>query len=171
MMPSRGLDTPETYLNPERASLLQKLQLGTADYVYNKGLTLNQFALNGTWTATKQYVTPAGSGATVRGDFQAQHVYLVLTSEGNRPRRVKLLLNGRPLTKHEQVVFAALAAHGRDGHPDGRGAPRRRRLRLHVRVAGRSHGLAAACAASDDGVVGLPNLHDETDHRVAVTQT
>ncbi len=85
MMPSRGLDTPETYLNPERASLLQKLKLGTADYVYNKGLTLNQFALNGTWTATKQYITPAGSEATIRGDFQAQHVYLVLTSIGRPP--------------------------------------------------------------------------------------
>ncbi len=102
MMPSRGLDTPETYLNPERASLLQKLQLGTADYVYDKGLTLNQFALNGTWTATKQSITPAASGATIRGDFQAQHVYLVLTSAGDRPRRVKLLLDGRPLTTHEQ---------------------------------------------------------------------
>jgi cytochrome c biogenesis protein CcdA/thiol-disulfide isomerase/thioredoxin len=99
MMPSRGLDTPETYLNPERASLLQKLQLGTADYVYDKGLTLNQFALNGTWTATKQSITPAGSGATIRGAFQAQHVYLVLTSAGARPRRVTLLLNGRPLTR------------------------------------------------------------------------
>jgi hypothetical protein len=102
MMPSRGLDTPETYLNPQRASLLQQLKLGTADYVYNKGLTLNQFALNGTWTTTKQYITPADSQATVRGDFQAQHVYLVLTSVGDRPRRVKLLLDGRPVTAHEQ---------------------------------------------------------------------
>jgi cytochrome c biogenesis protein CcdA/thiol-disulfide isomerase/thioredoxin len=102
MMPSRGLDTPETYLNPERASLLEQLKLGTADYVYTKGLTLNQFVLNGTWTATKQYVTPAGSEATVRGDFQAQHVYLVLTSAGQRPRRVKLLLGGRPLTPREE---------------------------------------------------------------------
>ncbi|HEY3771829.1 MAG TPA: cytochrome c biogenesis protein DipZ [Solirubrobacteraceae bacterium] len=102
MMPSRGLDTPETYLNPERASLLEQLRLGTADYVYTKGLTLNQFVLSGTWTATKQYVTPAGSEATVRGDFQAQHVYLVLTSAGQRPRRVKLLLGGRPLTPREE---------------------------------------------------------------------
>ena len=102
LMPSRGLDTPETYLNPERASLLEPLKLGTADYVYTKALTLNQFVLNGTWTATKQYVTPAGSEASVRGNFQAQHVYLVLTSADNQPRRVKLLLNGRPLTSREQ---------------------------------------------------------------------
>jgi cytochrome c biogenesis protein CcdA/thiol-disulfide isomerase/thioredoxin len=102
MMPSRGLDTPETYLNPQRSSLLQKLQLGTADYVDDKALTLNQFALNGTWTTTKQYITPADAQASVRGTFQAQHVYLVLTSVGDRPRKVKLLLNGRPITRSEE---------------------------------------------------------------------
>ncbi len=102
MMPSRGLDTPETYLNPERSSLLQRLDQGTAVYTYSKALTLNQFALNGSWTATKQYITPASGQATIRGSFQAQHVYLVLTSVGDRPRRVQLLLNGRPLTAAEE---------------------------------------------------------------------
>jgi hypothetical protein len=102
MMPSRGLDTPETYLNPERSSLLQRLDQGTAVYTYSKALTLNQFALNGSWTATKQYITPASGQATIRGSFQAKHVYLVLTSVGDRPRRVQLLLNGRPLTAAEE---------------------------------------------------------------------
>jgi thiol-disulfide isomerase/thioredoxin len=102
MMPSRGLDTAETYLNPSRANLVQKLYPGTAAYAYTKSLTLDQFALNGTWTATKQYITPASGTASVRGDFQAQHVYLVLTSEGDRPRKVGLLLNGRPLTSAEE---------------------------------------------------------------------
>jgi cytochrome c biogenesis protein CcdA/thiol-disulfide isomerase/thioredoxin len=102
MMPSRGLDTPETYLNPSRASLLQKLYPGTAVYTYSRALTLNQFALNGSWTATKQFITPASGSATIRGAFQAQHVYLVLTSVGDRPRRVGLLLNGRPLRQSEE---------------------------------------------------------------------
>jgi cytochrome c biogenesis protein CcdA/thiol-disulfide isomerase/thioredoxin len=102
MMPSRGLDTPETYLNLERASLLEKLSPGTAAYSYSKALTLNQFALNGPWTATRQFITPAGAGATIRGAFQAQRVYLVLTSTGDRPRRVGLLLNGRPLRPGEE---------------------------------------------------------------------
>src|SRR5579875_243719 len=65
MMPSRGLDTAETYLNPSRADLVQKLSLGTGDYSDTQALTLDQFALNGTWTATRQYITPAGSEATI----------------------------------------------------------------------------------------------------------
>jgi cytochrome c biogenesis protein CcdA/thiol-disulfide isomerase/thioredoxin len=102
LMPSRGLDTGETYLNTERQDLLQRLRAGTTGYRYRRPLTLNQFALNGTWTATRQDITPAGAEATVSGDFQAEHVYLVLTSVGGRPRRVKLLLDGRPLRPSEE---------------------------------------------------------------------
>ncbi len=103
MMPSRGLATGETYLNPARdQQLVQPLRLGTADYVDATRLTLGQFALGGTWTATRQYITPAGAQATIRGAFQARYVYLVLTSAGGRPRRVKLLLAGRPLTPAEE---------------------------------------------------------------------
>jgi cytochrome c biogenesis protein CcdA/thiol-disulfide isomerase/thioredoxin len=103
IMPSRGLATGETYLNPARdQQLVQPLRLGTADYVDATRLTLGRFALGGTWTATRQYITPAGAQATIRGDFQARHVYLVLTSAGDRPRRVKLLLAGRPLTPAEE---------------------------------------------------------------------
>jgi cytochrome c biogenesis protein CcdA/thiol-disulfide isomerase/thioredoxin len=104
--PSRDLDTEETYLNPQRSDLEQPLHSGTADYSYTKTLTLDQFALNGTWTTTKQYITPAAGQASISGDFQAQHVYLVLTSKGDRPRRVKLLLDGRPLTPAEEGTDA-----------------------------------------------------------------
>jgi cytochrome c biogenesis protein CcdA/thiol-disulfide isomerase/thioredoxin len=102
IIPSRDLDTPETYLNPQRAELVQPLKKGTYPYSDTQRLTLDQFALNGTWTASSQYITPAGSKATVSGDFDAQHVYLVLTSQGDRPRKVHLLLDGRPLTAGEE---------------------------------------------------------------------
>jgi cytochrome c biogenesis protein CcdA/thiol-disulfide isomerase/thioredoxin len=94
IIPSKGLDTAETYLNPQRADLVQPLKKGTYAYSYTKRLTLDQFALNGTWTASSQSITPASSQATVSGDFDAQHVYLVLTSQGDRPRKVHLLLSG-----------------------------------------------------------------------------
>jgi hypothetical protein len=43
-------------------------------------------------------VTPAGPGTTIQAGFKAQHVYLVMTSAANRPRRVQVLLDGHPST-------------------------------------------------------------------------
>jgi cytochrome c biogenesis protein CcdA/thiol-disulfide isomerase/thioredoxin len=100
-MPSRGLATDETYLNPQRADLAAPLKLGTHDYVSVSHPTLNEFSLGGTWTASTQSITPANADATITGAFQAQHVYLVLTSAGNQPRTVHLLLDGKPLTAAE----------------------------------------------------------------------
>jgi cytochrome c biogenesis protein CcdA/thiol-disulfide isomerase/thioredoxin len=115
IMPSEGLATPETYLDPKRAALaeppafVQLPRLGTHAYS-GRVDALNRFALNGTWTANAQSITPAGASATITGRFQAQHVYLVLTSDGNRPRRVHLLIDGRPLTRNEDGADV-----GRDG--------------------------------------------------------
>ncbi len=105
-LPSPGLGTPETYLDPKRAQLVQPLHVGTAIYAYHHALRLNQFALNGEWTASSQFITPAGASASVSGAFQAQHVYLVLTSVDGRPRRVHLLLDGRPLTASQEGADA-----------------------------------------------------------------
>jgi cytochrome c biogenesis protein CcdA/thiol-disulfide isomerase/thioredoxin len=101
VLPSQGLATDETYLNPQRADLAAPLTLGTHDYAAVSHPTLNEFSLGGTWTASKQSITPANVDATITGAFQAQHVYLVLTSAGNQPRTVHLLLDGKPLTATE----------------------------------------------------------------------
>jgi hypothetical protein len=39
------------------------------------------------------------SGATIKADFQAARVYLVLTSEGAVPRTLHVLLDGRPISR------------------------------------------------------------------------
>jgi cytochrome c biogenesis protein CcdA/thiol-disulfide isomerase/thioredoxin len=101
ILPSKGLATAETYLNPERADLAAPLQLGTHDYAPVSHPTLNEFSLGGAWTASRQSITPANATATITGAFQAQHVYLVLTSDGDTPRTVHLLLDGKPLTAAE----------------------------------------------------------------------
>jgi len=59
---------------------------------------VNEFGLHGTWTVTSQSATPTGAGASITGRFQAAHVYLVLTSAGNSPRPVRVLLDGRPIS-------------------------------------------------------------------------
>ena len=44
-----------------------------------------------------QYAAPVSSGAVIQAGFQAAHVYLVMTSAGNVPRRVRVLLDGHPI--------------------------------------------------------------------------
>jgi cytochrome c biogenesis protein CcdA/thiol-disulfide isomerase/thioredoxin len=98
MLPSSQLGTPETYLDPARAQgFAQPLHSGTHVYAGVRNPPLNEFGLQGTWTVNSQAATPAASGASISGGFQAQHVYLVMTSAGNRPRTVRVLLGGRPI--------------------------------------------------------------------------
>ena len=54
IVPSKGLATPETYIDPERASAYeenwsQPLQKGTHTYHGTTNPTINQFSLNGIW--------------------------------------------------------------------------------------------------------------------------
>ncbi|MHB8692306.1 MAG: redoxin family protein [Solirubrobacteraceae bacterium] len=97
VMPSNNLGTPETYLDPQRAhGFLQAPQPGTHSYGGGP-VSLNQFALKGTWTVGSQSIAPAVDGASISGGFQAAHVYLVMTSVGGVPRSARVLLDGRPI--------------------------------------------------------------------------
>jgi hypothetical protein len=60
-------------------------------------LQLNEFALQGLWSVGSESIAPAAAGASIELGFQAQKVYLVMTSTGNVPRRVRVLLDGRPI--------------------------------------------------------------------------
>jgi cytochrome c biogenesis protein CcdA/thiol-disulfide isomerase/thioredoxin len=99
IMASAGLGTPETYLDPERSmGFLQPLKSGTHTY---SGLTgtpyLNEFALDGTWNVSSQAATPTMTNASITAGVQAAHVYLVMTSDDNSPRQVRILLDGHPI--------------------------------------------------------------------------
>lgn len=92
--------TPETYLGTERAEgWIDQPKNGVHDYAIAPGgsLALNDFALSGTWRIGGQPAT-AVADAGIDVEFQAKHVYLVLSSEGERPRSVRVLLDGRPIT-------------------------------------------------------------------------
>jgi cytochrome c biogenesis protein CcdA/thiol-disulfide isomerase/thioredoxin len=97
IMPSTGVGTPETYLNPQRQQgFAQPLSPGVHSYPGVGSIQLNQVALRGTWKVGSESVTSVSSGAAIQLGFQAQHVYLVMTSASNVPRRVQVLLDGRP---------------------------------------------------------------------------
>jgi len=98
VMPSE-VATPETYLGTTRA---QGWRSGPQSGVHDYGasaparLALNEFAYTGTWNIAEQPAT-AVSGAGIDAEFDAENVYLVLSSEGGRPRKVRVLLDGRPI--------------------------------------------------------------------------
>jgi hypothetical protein len=99
IMPSAGLGTPETYLDTERQQglFVSPIQSGVRNYAGASNLALNHFALKGIWWATQDSITPVGSEASITGSVQAAKVYLVLTSNQNVPRQVRVTLDGQPL--------------------------------------------------------------------------
>ncbi len=92
--------TPETYLGTARG---QGWVSGPVAGVHDYGaghpgpLEVNDFAFSGTWHTAAQPVT-AVSNAGIDVQFEAKHVYLVLSSTGNVPRTVQVLLDGRPIS-------------------------------------------------------------------------
>jgi cytochrome c biogenesis protein CcdA/thiol-disulfide isomerase/thioredoxin len=96
ILPTAEQATPETYLGAEKAQGWVGVPPtpGTHSYPAVSGLALNDFALLGTWRVTGQSAT-AVRNARIDVAFQAAHVYLVLSSAGNRPRPVRVLLDGR----------------------------------------------------------------------------
>jgi hypothetical protein len=113
IIPSAGVGTPETYLDPERAQgFAQPLKRGIHAYPGLSSVSLNEAALKGTWNVGSESVTPVASGASIELGFQAAKVYLVMTSVGNVPRRVTALLDGRPysaLTVSKQQLYTLVS--------------------------------------------------------------
>jgi cytochrome c biogenesis protein CcdA/thiol-disulfide isomerase/thioredoxin len=110
IMPSKSLASPETYLDDQRAQgFVQPLKAGVRGYSGAGTLRLNQFALRGVWSVTDQSSTPIGRTASISGRVQAAHVYLVLTSAGDVPRKASVLLDGKPIS---DKLSGADVSHG-----------------------------------------------------------
>jgi cytochrome c biogenesis protein CcdA/thiol-disulfide isomerase/thioredoxin len=102
--------TPETYLGTERAQgWVNGPKPGLHDYGATPpaDLAVSSFAYSGTWNVAAQPAT-AVSGAGVDVEFQAKNVYLVLSSAGERPLPVQVLLDGRPIP----AALAGSDVHG-----------------------------------------------------------
>jgi cytochrome c biogenesis protein CcdA/thiol-disulfide isomerase/thioredoxin len=105
--------TPETYMGTLRAQgWVNGPKTGTHDYgpPPSGALALNDFAYSGTWDITSQ-PAEAIAGAGVDFEFKAKNVYLVLSSPGERPLPVQVLLDGHTISAadaggdvHDSVV-------------------------------------------------------------------
>jgi cytochrome c biogenesis protein CcdA/thiol-disulfide isomerase/thioredoxin len=136
--------TPETYMGTLRAQgWIDGPKTGTHDYgpPPSGSLALNDFAYSGTWNIDAQ-PAEAISEAGVDMEFKAKNVYLVLSSPGERPMQVKVLLDGHPISA---------ADAGGDVH-DGVVTVRRQRLYWLVGLKGdQEHRLSLRF---EDGVTG-----------------
>jgi len=93
---SRGVTTPETYLGAARAERFTNPMLSPGTHTFAKPPAPgpNEFAYSGRWRITLDSATAKGGSLSL--DFGARRVYLVLGSPG-KPRRVKVLLDGKPI--------------------------------------------------------------------------
>jgi hypothetical protein len=95
--------TPETYLGTARAQGWREApKSGVHDYGKDAPtqLRLNEFDYSGIWNIAEEPAT-AMSGAGVDLEFEAKNVYLVLSSAGENPRKVQVLLDGRPISSRD----------------------------------------------------------------------
>ncbi len=97
-----GTQTPETYLGSDRAEgfVGSSPANGTRRYPAARALPPNGFTLGGRWRVDGESAT-SGGGSTLDARYLAKEVYLVMSSEGNRPRGVEVLLDGEPVRAEE----------------------------------------------------------------------
>ncbi len=120
IIPSSGVATPETYLDPQRAQgFAQPIVAGIHSYPGVSSIGLNQVALKGTWNAGSESIAAVSSGASIELGFQAAKVYLVMTSANNIPRQVTVLLDGRrysTVTVAGQRLYTLVSLPGDQQH-------------------------------------------------------
>ena len=98
--PSPGVTTPETYLGAARAERFTNPMLspGSHDFGDPPAPAADEFAFRGRWLIGLDSAT-AQRRSSLELDFGARHVYLVLGSEGGEARRMRVLLDGRPISR------------------------------------------------------------------------
>ncbi len=94
--------TPETYLGLSRMERLASgeiKQSGTRVFDKINQLPLHAFSYEGTWDLQDEYAKPVGDAA-LQIKFQAAKVFLVMSPK-EKGNRVKVFLDGRPITPQE----------------------------------------------------------------------
>jgi cytochrome c biogenesis protein CcdA/thiol-disulfide isomerase/thioredoxin len=92
--------SPETYLGAERADRYEGEPPSPSTTNYGTKtvkLVPSTFRLGGTWRVADQGAT-AGPGAFLDFKTVSRRTFLVLGSKGDRPRRMQVLLDGKPIS-------------------------------------------------------------------------
>ena len=123
-----ALGSPETYLGYERADSFASPEGAALDaprtYSVPPQLTLNHWALSGTWTLEPGGIALNAPGGGIAFRFRARDVHLVMgPTAAGRAVPYRVTIDGEPPG----------SAHGTDVDADGRGVASERRLHQLVR--------------------------------------
>ncbi len=92
--------SPETYLGYDRAANFVSPETvkrdATQNYSTPKLIPANSWALKGDWNVKAEHITATKAGASIRYNFTAGKVFLVLGTQDEKPVTVELKLNGKP---------------------------------------------------------------------------
>ncbi len=122
-----NLRSPESYLGYERAEHFDPIHAAPRAYKLPGRLSLNRWALSGTWTTTQQAVVLNAAGGRIAYRFHARDLHLVLAPPSE----------GHPVRFHVTVDGASPGAdHGIDVDADGSGKVDQPRLYQLIRQAG-----------------------------------
>ena len=109
------LATPETYLGLARAERWFPTAAAAGTTRYHAPplarIPESHFAFDGEWTVDSERAT-AGRGASIRADVSGKRVFLVMSSRGDRPRRVRVFADGRAertVTVRGQTLYTLLS--------------------------------------------------------------
>ena len=116
--PTPSFDTtPETYLGATRAERFEPSEPAPGRRTYaapRDALPADHFALEGEWVVGRERAT-AGRGARIHATVSARRVFLVMSSAGERPRRVGVRVEGRrhrTVTVRDQRLYEVVELPG-----------------------------------------------------------
>lgn len=98
---TRQLITPETYLGYARSDNFMNsestVKNQAAYYSYPQELSIDSWALQGSWTITAENIVSAATGAKLKIHFRAAKIFIVMGSTTEQPIQVNVLFNGHSL--------------------------------------------------------------------------
>jgi thiol-disulfide isomerase/thioredoxin len=123
--------SPETYVGYLRAANFVSPGAFARDankyYAIPSSLTLNQWALGGSWRVAREHATLGGAPGRIAFRFKARDLHLVLgPSAGGKPVRFRVTIDGAPPKNHA----------GMDVDADGKGVVKEHRLYQLIRAKG-----------------------------------
>src|ERR1700723_4597517 len=123
-------ESPETYVGYQRAENFSSVGGFAQDraklYAAPGVLTLNQWALAGTWAVDPEKAVLGAAPGKIEFRFLARDLHLVLGPNGGKPVRFRVLLDGA----------APAASHGADTDAGGQGTVTEQRLYQLIRQSG-----------------------------------
>ena len=93
---SRG-QSPETYLGLERSA--NNANTSSKNFIFPKKIPKNHWALEGNWERNRQFIESKSAGDSLKFNFKAKKVFLVMSSASGKEIEAEIFVNGKQLPK------------------------------------------------------------------------